>query len=148
MVWFRLYFLDWHDRAAARDKFEADDDRGAITIAALLHDSFSDCSPGFELWQRARRLVPEGDQRPAKPSHNITAVTLRMQETVLEREVILQQSRWSITASKRLVARVDQLRTEVSRSRPGPLWSAPARRHRRTLSADNPRDDRESESDP
>jgi hypothetical protein len=36
-----------------------------------------------------------------------------MQETVLEREELLQQSRWSIARSKRLVARFDQLKEEV-----------------------------------
>ena len=113
MAWFRLYFLDGRDRIAARDEFEAQDDRTAIAIAGLLHDAFSDCSPCFELWQGARRLVPETPVRPAKASQRTAEVTLRMQQTVLEREEILQQSLWSIATSKRLVARIDQLRTEL-----------------------------------
>jgi hypothetical protein len=117
VVWFRLYFFDWRDRIAARDEFEAEDDRSAIAIAKLLHDAFSDCSPRFELWQGARRLVPEDHQGPAKPSQCITDVTARVQEIVLEREETLQRSLWSIATSKRLIARIDQLRTEVSRDR-------------------------------
>jgi hypothetical protein len=66
VVWFRLYFLDWRDRIAARE-FEAEDDRSAIAIAKLLHDAFSDCSPRFELWQGARRLIPEGHRTGAGP---------------------------------------------------------------------------------
>jgi hypothetical protein len=71
MVWFRLYFLDWRDRIAARDEFEADDDQSAMTIAASLHDAFSDCSPRFELWQGA----PLGPGEPsrtgkAEPTHH------------------------------------------------------------------------------
>ena len=123
MVSYRLYFMDMQNRIIARDEFEAKDDRRAVAVAVLLHDAFSDCSPRFELWQGARRLVPEAPHAPAKPTQCLTDVTLRMQETVLEREEILQRSLWSIAASKRLIARVEQLRTEVSRRRVGASWS-------------------------
>ena len=115
MPWFGLYFLDSRDRIAARDEFEAADDQSGTVIAGLLHDAFSDCSPRFELWQDARRLVPGAHHRPAKPGQCVAEVTLWMQETVLEREEILQRSLWSIAASKRLIERVDQLRTALSR---------------------------------
>lgn len=120
MIWYRLYFLDWKSRITARDDFAAEDDQSALPIAALLHDAFSDCSPGFELWQGARRLVPENHQGSAKPRQCITAITLRMQEMVLEREEILQQSRWSIATSRRLIDRLDRMRNEVFR---GPVLS-------------------------
>jgi hypothetical protein len=120
--------LDWHDRIIARDEFEAENDRSATAIAGLLHDAFSDCSPRFELRRGARRLVPQGHYTPSKPSQCITEVTMRMQEIVLAREEILQQSHWTIAASKRLIARVDQLRTEVSRARGAPGVLAPLTR--------------------
>jgi hypothetical protein len=113
MVWFRLYFLDWRGRISARDEFEAEDDDSAITIAVMLHEACADCSPSFELWRGASRLVPPGTS-PSKPSQSIAEVTLKTQETVLEREELLQQSYWAIAKSKRLLARLERLRTEVS----------------------------------
>lgn len=63
-----IYFLDAGRHIAARDEFQAENDETAITIACLLYDACSDRSSGFELWRGARRLVPERDEGPAKPS--------------------------------------------------------------------------------
>jgi hypothetical protein len=114
MAWFRLYFLDWRGRISARDEFEASDDQTAIKIASSLHEACADCSASFEMWEGARRLIPEG-QGPATSSRTVSEITLKMQELVLEREELLQQSHWSIARSKRLLARCDQLRNEISR---------------------------------
>ena len=111
MYWYRLYFLDASHRIIARDDFEAEDDQSAITIAGLVYDACSDVSSGFELWSGTRRLVPDVEKQTAGyPSQNSAELMLRVQDIVLEREKILQQSRWLIAKSKRLQARVDELR--------------------------------------
>jgi len=106
-----LYFLNAAQRITARDEFEAENDETAITIAGLLSDACSDLSPGFELWQGARRVVPDvKKQAAAHPNQSSTAITLQLQNIVLEREEIIQQSHWLIAKSARLLARVDELR--------------------------------------
>jgi len=110
-MFYRLYFLNAAQRIAARDEFEAENDETAITIAGLLYDACSDLSSGFELWQSARRVVPDATkQAAAHPNQSSTAITLQLQSVVLEREEMLQQSQWLIARSKRLQVRVDELR--------------------------------------
>ena len=58
-MYYRLYFLNAAQCIIARDEFEAENDETAIMIAGLLSDACSDLSPGFELWQGARRVVPD-----------------------------------------------------------------------------------------
>jgi len=110
-VYYRLYFLNAAQRINARDEFEAENDETAITIAGLLYDACSDLSSGFELWQGARRVVPDAkNQTGGNVSQTSAAITLQVQNIVLEREEILQQSHWLIARSRRLQARVDELR--------------------------------------
>ena len=110
-MYYRLYFLNAAQRIAARDEFEAENDETANTIAGLLSDACSDLSPGFELWQSARRVVPDvKKQAAAHPNQSSTAITLQLQSLVLEREEIIQQSHWLIAKSARLQVRVDELR--------------------------------------
>src|SRR5215469_3773456 len=110
-MYYRLYFLNAAQRITARDEFEAENDETAIMIAGLLSDACSDLSPGFELWQGARRVVPDVKKQVAgHPNQSRTAITLKLQNIVLEREEILQQSHWLIAKSKRLQARVEELR--------------------------------------
>ena len=115
MNWFRLYFLDAARHIVARDEFKAEDDQHAITIAGVLYDACSDHCSGFELWRGAHRLAPEGNGGPARPSRGIMEITLQMQNTVLEREEMLQKSEWLIARSTRLQARIDELRNGGSR---------------------------------
>ena len=110
-MYYRLYFLNAAQRISARDEFEAEDDETGTTIAGLLYDACSDLSSGFELWQGARRVVPGVRKQVARhPNPSSTAITLKVQNIVIEREEILQQSHWLIARSKRLQARVDELR--------------------------------------
>jgi len=97
MYWYRLYFLDAAQGIAARDEFEAENDETATTIAGLLYDACSDVSSGFELWQSTRRVVPDVKKQVAgHPKQSSTAIALQVQNIVLERAEILQQSRWLI----------------------------------------------------
>jgi len=110
-MYYRLYLLNAAQRIAARDEFEAENDETAITIAGLPSDACSDLSSGLELWQGARRVVPDVKKQVAgHPNQSSIAITLELQNIVLEREEILQQSVWLIAKSKRLQARVDELR--------------------------------------
>jgi hypothetical protein len=65
LMCYRLYLLNAAQRLAARNQFEAENDETAITIAGLLSDACSDLSSGFELWQGARRVVPDVKQQVA-----------------------------------------------------------------------------------
>ena len=110
-MYYRLYFLNAAQRISARDEFEAESDEAASAIGGQLYDACSDLSSGFELWQGARRVVPDVKKQVAgHPNQSRTAITLKLQNIVLEREEILQQSHWLIAKSKRLQARVDELR--------------------------------------
>lgn len=65
MAGYRLYFLDWAHHIVAREEFEADNDRSAITIARQRYNARSDPSSGFELWCGDRLVFPEQDEGSA-----------------------------------------------------------------------------------
>ena len=117
-MWYRLYFLDGNDHIAARDEFKADNDHTAIAVAEVLHDACSDRSPGFELWEGARRLARNSCEGLVQPRQEVE-LTLAMQEMVLEREEIMRQSQWCIAVSRRLLERIDQFNTKISAGRGG-----------------------------
>jgi hypothetical protein len=65
MAGYRLYFLNEAQRIAAREEFEADTDKSAITIARQRYNVRSEFNSGFELWCGDRLAFPEQDQGSA-----------------------------------------------------------------------------------
>ena len=113
MARYRVYFVNWNASIAGRDDFDAEDDAQAAVIARLLRNACSDRCAGFELWQGAHRvdtLLPKG--------FDIKELSARVQDIVLERELALRDSKWSIADSQRLLEQT-QHRLERTARAPG-----------------------------
>jgi len=111
MARYRVYFVNWNASVAGRDDFDAEDDAQAAVIARLLRHACSDRCAGFELWQGARRvdtLLPKG--------FDTKRLSSRLQDIVLERELALRDSRWSIADSQRLLEKTQHLLQRTARS--------------------------------
>ena len=105
---YRVFFLDQERKIVGRDEFAAPDDAHAIAIAQTLGDACSDECADFELWQSERRIdldLPEGHMPGAD------RIVERVQETVVEREIALLESRWAIADSARLLKETARLLT-------------------------------------
>ena len=99
MPTYRVYFRNQHKFIIGRDDFVAADDEDAAVIAVRLADACSDMCTGFELWQSARRL----DTSPAQTIPNANEIAARVQNIVLERALVLRDSKWVIAESTRLL---------------------------------------------
>ena len=111
MARYRVYFVNWNASVAGRDDFDAEDDAQAAVIARLLRHACSDRCAGFELWQGARRvdtLLPKG--------FDTKRLSSRLQDIVLERELALRDSRWSIADSQRLLEQTHHLLERTART--------------------------------
>ena len=111
MARYRVYFVNWNASVAGRDDFDAEDDAQAAVIARLLRHACSDRCAGFELWQGARRvdtLLPKG--------FDTKQLSSRLQDIVLERELALRDSRWSIADSQRLLEQTQHFLERTARA--------------------------------
>jgi len=94
---YRLYFLDERGSILLRKDYEASGDHAALQIAHLAARMYSLTCSGFALWQGKRR-VWEGSTGIAGTS------TETAENFVLERQEVLQRSRWRLAASQLLLA--------------------------------------------
>jgi hypothetical protein len=103
---FRLYFRD-AGGIVGIDNFEASDNQAACSIAQVLYDACADQCSGYELWQSTTIVVDY-----MKP--NIRPTTGELpdyhQALVIEREEAIQQSKWVIASSRRLLRRLDAMK--------------------------------------
>src|SRR5262249_50467036 len=116
---FRLYFVNESAMIVAAEGFSAENDVDALAVARLLTDACSDECCGFELWE-TERLVAKQRLRDAGPAMLLSEISARMQESVLEREEAIRNSRWQIAQSRKLLARIAELRG-TTRARSGPV---------------------------
>lgn len=107
MPHFRLYFRDTVGIVGI-DNFEASDNQAARSIAHVLYDACSDQCGGYELWQNASLIVEY-----MNPSIRPATGDLRdhHQALVIEREEAIQSSKWMIASSRRLLRRLDAMKT-------------------------------------
>lgn len=110
MATYRLYFIDKADHFQAAQPFDAPNDTEAVQIAELTHDACSDVAPHFELWRGAKPIASSHGRRAAP---DVTTVTLRHQEQVLELEDIVQRSYRCLARSQRLIERTAILRRRI-----------------------------------
>ena len=106
MTWYRTYFHSASGSIQGRDEFEAKDDREAMILAEHLFDACSDVCASFELWDGGRRVDTSFTKMPC-PS--VSAVSARMQDSLMRREEALQRSGWALARSRRLLERMQGL---------------------------------------
>ena len=100
MTAYRLYLRDAEKRIVGRDDFDSDNDARALLVARMLRDACSDKCAGFELWQNTRRVdLP----CPNLSKFSADEIHAKVQTIVLERELAIRDSRWTIAESARLL---------------------------------------------
>jgi hypothetical protein len=102
---YRIYFRNQHAFIIGRDDFPANDDAHAIVIARTLADACSDLCSTFELWQSARRVEASASSQIIRNADEIAA---RVQTVVLERALVLRESRCVVAESARLLEHIRQ----------------------------------------
>ena len=103
---YRVFFRDEDKAIVGRDEFHADDDASAIVIGHMLADACADRCAEFELWQGTRR-VDGGLAKGGFPSAD------KIAGIVIEREIAIRDSRWTIADSARLLERTSRLVASV-----------------------------------
>ena len=96
MTAYRVYLRDAEKQIVGRDDFESDNDARALLVARMLRDACSDKCAGFELWQNTRRVdlpCPNWSKFSADEIH------AKVQMIVLERELAIRDSRWTVADS-------------------------------------------------
>jgi hypothetical protein len=106
MALYRMYFLV-ADRVRAREDFESDNDIDAIRIAQVLSDACSDSCNSFELWKEERKVDTALGPQPV----SFDELTQVHQQIVLETEETILENHWTIARSKRLIQRIEYLKT-------------------------------------
>jgi hypothetical protein len=107
---YRVYFRNQHKFIIGRDDFLAFDDDDAMVIAKTLADACSDLCTDFELWQGAQRV----DTSQTIPNAN--EIAARIQDIVLERELVLRNTEWVVADSRRLLEMTERLLNKPRRS--------------------------------
>jgi len=107
---YRVYFRNRADAFVGRDDFEAEDDAQAMIVARKLRDACSDICSSFQLWQQMRRV----DNAFSRAGNlNGGEAARQVQSIVLEREVAIRDSHWSVAESSRLLEQTQRLLDEV-----------------------------------
>jgi len=110
---YRLYFLGEGRRIKAAEVIDAAGDLEGIELAERLADACSDECEGFELWQLDRLVARQTDLQ-ASPRISAGEITSAMEESLLQREERIRDSRWQIAKSRRLLARIDEARRPMA----------------------------------
>ena len=106
MTTYRLYLRDGEKGIVGRDDFDSDNDARALLVARMLRDACSDKCAGFELWQNTRRVdlpCPNWSKFSADEIH------AKVESIVLDRELAIRASRWTISDSRRLLEQTRRL---------------------------------------
>lgn len=107
MALYRVYFRNHYKFIVGRDDFLAADDACAMAVARALCDAGSDVCTSFELWQGVRQV--EMASSPRSPDMNFDEIAPGVEDIVLERELVLRDSRWVIAESQRLLQQTQRL---------------------------------------
>ncbi|HEY3919447.1 MAG TPA: hypothetical protein VGL83_16785 [Stellaceae bacterium] len=93
-------------------EFEAQDDIAALTVASLIYEACSDICDLYELWEGTRHI----DQSKFHCLPSASAIRAKAQAAAVEAEEALLNSGSIIAQSRRLLARLSELRGDF----PGP----------------------------
>lgn len=91
-------------------EFDAEDDIAALMVATLIYEACSDSCDLYELWDGTRHVDPQKLRHRAGAS----AIHAQSQEAVIATEEALLNSRSVIAQSRRLLARLSELRRDLS----------------------------------
>ena len=78
-----------------------------MTIARALQNACSDLCTSIEVWSGIRRVDAASIKAPSRRS--VDEIVAQVHTTVLEREMVLRDSKWAIADSARLLAETQQL---------------------------------------
>jgi len=117
MAWYRMYFVDRLQEFRWPYDVHADDDAHALSLAHASQDACSDVQIGVELWQGARRIAGTSNRRPAAIRANWEELPVKSQVCLLQIEEALLHSGTMMARSRRLLERMDSLRTEIAQKR-------------------------------
>ena len=106
---------------AGREEFEAENDAAALAIARTIFDAAADLCDAFELWDGIRQI--DQSRMATLPT---SVVTAQWQEHVIRAEEALLSSRWAIAHSRRLLARINELRKDAPPGKPASPAVTPA----------------------
>jgi hypothetical protein len=120
---YRVYLRNQHAFIIGRDDFLAVDDEDAVVIAKTLADACSDLCADFEIWQSARRV----DTSPEQTIPNANEIAARVQDIVLERELVLRHTQWVVAESRRLLEETQRLLDSPRSPRAGEPNARPER---------------------
>src|SRR5215472_1611707 len=109
MAGYRLYLRD-SVGVVGRDDFEAPSDVAALRIAVLVWDACSDECDRYEVWQ-GERWVAAGQKNTARPPIAATEIAAKTRESLIAREEAIQNSRWAVARSRRLLERLSALKS-------------------------------------
>jgi hypothetical protein len=113
MTGYRLYLRN-ASGIVGRDDFDASDDETAATMAELISEACSDECDHYELWQGMRCLSSRRTAAP-RPPKNATEIVAEMKDSLIAREEAIQNSRWAVARSRRLLERLNALRQDDTR---------------------------------
>jgi hypothetical protein len=105
MITYRVYFRDGRGVILGRHEFEAEDDVAATRIAGALSEACSDMCKTFGLWDGARAVKTD-----ARAGVDAAQISARTQRRVVETEMAIRDSDWSIARSRKLLDRLDRAR--------------------------------------
>jgi hypothetical protein len=106
MTSYRLYLYRGRD-IGGREDFESGNDTSATRTAELIFEACSDRCSAWEVWQGVRRVAAAPEARPMRVIH----VTEVMQQSVLDTEERILNSKWAVASSQRLLERYAELQT-------------------------------------
>jgi hypothetical protein len=114
MAGYRIYFLNESGGIEAADTIEVDSDSVAVTMADDLQEALSEAYAGYEVWQEVRQVAARRDRKAPRPPQCLAEVTERMQQSLLDREEYLRNSRLTLRESRKLLQRIEALRIQTS----------------------------------
>jgi CheY-like chemotaxis protein len=97
-------------RIVGRDDFVVTDLELAKAIAWTLFDACNDNCTGYELWRDTKLVAALAGHQTAF-MQSADAVRERCQGLVVEREEAIRDSRWAIASSKRLLAKLEAMKS-------------------------------------
>jgi hypothetical protein len=114
MAGYRIYFLNNSGGIEAADTIEVDNDATAVTMADHLQEALSEVYAGCEVWQESRQVAVRRDRAAPVPPQCLSEITEIMQQSLLDREEYLRNSRLTLMQSRKLLLRIAALRAQTS----------------------------------
>ena len=99
---YRVFFRDGSKAIVGRDDFHAQDDACAMVVGHMLADACGDLCTEFELWQGTRRVDGRFAMGALPRAEKIAGI-------VIERELAIRDSQWTIAESVRLLEQTSRL---------------------------------------